>query len=209
MTRDKRNLILASLFIIACMLVIVPVSTALLGLQRGILLAMALYWFALCLPLAIHFQGWEGIKSSLRLTTNGASWIPALAIALPLMILGQLHYDLGPFMSIGLALTVLPAALINGTVEEVFWRGTYLKIGGTDNLFWGIGLVLFTAWHISLLFAVGAVHHGGAITLLGGAFALGLAYTFMVRRSQAIGWVAISHVLVNVVAFSMTLSQQT
>lgn len=208
MTRNKRNLILASLFIILCMMVLVPLFTHLLGLQAGIMIAMLIYWFGLCLPMAVHFQGWGGIKRSLALTTGGATWVPITAIAVPAIMAIYLTFDIGPFLSLGLMALVLPAALINGTVEEVFWRGTYAKHANGSWAFWAIGLALFTAWHISLLFAVGAVHHGGAVTLLGGAFALGMIWTVMVQRSGHIGWAVISHILVNIIAFSMTLSTQ-
>ncbi|MEJ8561489.1 CPBP family glutamic-type intramembrane protease [Yoonia sp. GPGPB17] len=92
-------------------------------------------------------------------------------------------------------------ALMNGTLEEVFWRGTVLLDDATPAQQIG-QLGLFTGWHVALLFATGVVVTGGAAGVLGGAAIGGALWTLARVQTGSIGFGAICHVALNLVAFT-------
>ena len=98
---------------------------------------------------------------------------------------------------------VIIIAVINGTIEEIYWRGLYLK-EFRHSPFIGLFIspLLFAMWHISLWFLRGITYHGGFLALVGGAFAMGLLWSFSSRQLKSIHLCIYAHILVNIFAFT-------
>jgi membrane protease YdiL (CAAX protease family) len=94
-------------------------------------------------------------------------------------------------------------AVINGFVEEFFWRGMYLLQFRKSVV---IGMVvaplLFAAYHIALWYVKGITYQGGIFALVGGAYVMGLLWSWVSRKTGTIFSVTIAHILVNVFAFT-------
>jgi hypothetical protein len=89
-------------------------------------------------------------------------------------------------------------AIVNGTCEEVLWRGTYLRVFG--NRLWG-GLLYpaigFGLWHVAPIAAHWSWSLGRAAALAACAMLVGLAYGFVARHTASIRWTIFSHILMN------------
>lgn len=90
------------------------------------------------------------------------------------------------------------AALVNGTLEELFWRGALLPRPDAEGALVSLGL--FTAWHAAPALALGIGLTGGAPALILGALALGAVWTAMRLRTGTLGAAIASHVGVNIFA---------
>ena len=98
---------------------------------------------------------------------------------------------------------IIFVSIINGVIEELYWRGIYLK-EFENNIFIGLFLssILFGTWHISLWYLKGIIYHGGFMSLVGGAFLMGLLWSFSSRKLKNINYCICVHILVNIFAFT-------
>lgn len=104
---------------------------------------------------------------------------------------------------------VLTMAILNGSIEEIYWRGLYLKEFG-NNIVIGLFLstVLFGAWHFSLWFAKGIEYSGGLLALVGGAYLMGLLLSCSSRKIGNIRMCIVGPVFVNVFCIHRALCGQ-
>lgn len=113
-----------------------------------------------------------------------------------------------PQMTTKLILITGIYALVNGTLEELFWRYTFHQVFGDKMLLaYVIPTVLFTSWHLALTFANGISYHGGALALVGGAGVMGAIWGFVMYRTGNIKVVVVAHVCANFFAFSQLIAQ--
>lgn len=99
-------------------------------------------------------------------------------------------------------------ALINGTLEELFWRFTFNRVYKGKVLFaYIIPTIIFTSWHFALTFAYGVSYHGGTLALVGGAGVMGAIWGLVIYRTQNIKITMIAHIFANFFAFSQLLYQ--
>jgi membrane protease YdiL (CAAX protease family) len=108
-----------------------------------------------------------------------------------------------PKVGIPVLLIALSSALINGTFEEMLWRGAYNKIFN-NNIILGYlyPSVFFGIWHIALYLAKGMVYQGGFASLVGGASFMGLLWGLVVYKTKSIKVVTFAHILTNFFAFT-------
>ena len=73
-----------------------------------------------------------------------------------------------------------------------------------NSFFFGfvVSSVLFGMWHISLWYLKGITYHGGFAALVGGAFAMGLLWSYSARKLKNITLCIYAHILVNIFAFT-------
>ena len=113
-----------------------------------------------------------------------------------------------PQMTGKLFLITAVYALINGTLEELFWRFTFHQVFEEKMLFaYVIPTVIFTSWHIALTFANGMSYHGGALALVGGAGVMGTIWGLVMYRTRNIKVLIAAHVCTNFCAFSQLIAQ--
>lgn len=163
----------------------------------GYFATLAVYWSTVLIPLMI----WRG--TSLRQWRLGRTRPSLIAIAaLPVLIIGcvaAIALSLNP-VPFGIAAAVVAVAIFNGSLEELFWRGTVQQDGATFTQM-GLGVAAFTCWHFALLAAQGVTVTGGALALLGGAFGLGLIWAYLRDKTGTAGLGALSHIGINSAAF--------
>ena len=126
-----------------------------------------------------------------------------------LVTLGSFVKDIPALTPRLLALSAI-FALINATSEELFWRGAFLKHFQKDARFAvGFPLLFFTLWHIALVQIPGVQIQGGAISLLGGAAAMGLIWGWLSWSTRSIYLSTLSHFGVNFFAFTGVILANT
>ncbi|QEG42716.1 CAAX amino terminal protease self- immunity [Roseimaritima ulvae] len=182
------------------MFVLVPTLTRWLGPAPGTLAVFALYWFGFCLPLGFVFQRPGQRRGLLSLKVGEQRWVPWSVLALVSLLAVAAWFE-WPRPTPWAAITwALPLAVVNGFAEEFYWRGAFVtQAGGRRGLqVWGV--VLFTAWHIPLVFAHGVSYHG-PIVVVGGAAVVGAFWGLIAARTGRIGWTVVSHILTNAIVF--------
>ena len=132
-----------------------------------------------------------------------ASWI-SLAAFIP--VLGVFFVSFLPNASkltFSTGALLIFTVLLNGAIEELYWRGLYLLEYPNDTrIGFFFSLLLFGAWHVSLWFARDVVYKDGFIALVGGAYGLGLIWTWVARSNGNLKAVIPAHILVNLFAFT-------
>lgn len=99
-------------------------------------------------------------------------------------------------------------ALLNGFLEEMFWRFTYNKMFGNNILLaFVIPTIIFSCWHFALLFAKGISYHGGAMALVGGACFMGILWGITMYKTKNVKIIILAHIVVNFFAFSQLIYQ--
>ncbi|TVR58046.1 MAG: CPBP family intramembrane metalloprotease [Gemmatimonadales bacterium] len=100
-----------------------------------------------------------------------------------------------------MALVLLSAviALVNGTLEEVFWRGAYVRaFPGIPLLAWVYPSVGFGLWHLApQSVSTGIGNPSGVVAFVGTATLFGLCWAWVAYRTGPIRWPVISHMLLD------------
>ena len=108
--------------------------------------------------------------------------------------------------SINLFVITFINALLNGIIEESFWRNTYNKVFQNNVLYaYIVPTIIFSIWHFALLCAKGVSYNGGASALVGGAAVMGFIWGSVVYKTKNIKVTIVAHVLVNFFAFSQLI----
>ncbi len=177
----------------------VPAVSAAVAFPYSYVCILAIYWIIYCIPVAVGCAG-DHPKVTVRLSR--VRWpVIAVALALPCFVAIGAGTPGARFGDIELILLAIAVGAINGPLEEFAWRRTYRSNGSGSWRFEGLGLLMFTLWHIPLLLFSGVSYEFGALGLLGSAFFMGLVWLMMARATNSIGWPAVSHALVNIAAF--------
>ena len=206
MQSKKTILLISSLLMLPITYLWIQFTTSSFGTKWGYVTGLAGYWvYCLAIVGLVTSGNMDTIKSLWRNSGNGkyAKWI-SLAAFIP--VLGLFFVSFLPnaaklTLSTGFLLLVI--VLLNGTIEELYWRGMYL-LEYPDNTRIGFifSWLLFGAWHISLWFAKGIIYKDGFLALVGGAYGLGLLWTWVARSNGNLKAVIPSHILVNLFAFT-------
>jgi membrane protease YdiL (CAAX protease family) len=100
-------------------------------------------------------------------------------------------------------LIILGISIINGTVEEVYWRGLYLREYKENRfILLIVSPLLFASMHSSFLLIKGMNYQGGVFALVGGAFLMGLLWSYVSFRLNNIRYCIAGHIFVNIFAFT-------
>lgn len=206
LTRGQWSLLGAALGLTLVLLLLVPPLTEALGPRTGFLAVLGLYWLLFCIPVILLFIAPDD-RAPLFSFRTVPRWVPvAVAVQLALIAVAAFVPNLAVLSPSALAVGAL-IGLVNGPLEEAAWRGGFLSTFRDNRRvgFWACW-VLFTLWHIPLSMSAGIVFDGGTPTLIGGAAALGLFWTFLTFRTGTVAWSALAHALTNVLTFSVLVA---
>jgi membrane protease YdiL (CAAX protease family) len=93
------------------------------------------------------------------------------------------------FASIGLS-------VINATSEEILWRGTFLKLMGSNSIWYiPVSSFGFAIWHFAPMTIYGNHNPGGSLSFVAVSFILGILYSGIARNNRSILLTTISHIL--------------
>jgi len=116
--------------------------------------------------------------------------------------------NIAPIAGLQVLILALVFGMINGTLEEMFWRGNFNKIFN-DHLIWAYlyPSLFFGIWHIALFSAKGIVYQGGAGSLVGGSLFMGLLWGLAAYKTKSVKIVTAAHIITNFFAFTGLIYQ--
>ena len=206
MKNNKTILLISSFIVFPFTLVVFRMATTILGPKWGYLFGFGVYWaYALSITWILTTKEKRYLSSILRtnskikyrLLFNAAALLPVPGVFFISFLPNASH------LSLQTGILVLVVAILNGLIEEIYWRGLYLKEYGSSLLIGFIlSTLLFTTWHFSLWYAKGIEYQGGLLALVGGAFIMGLLWSFISRKVKSIKICIIAHIIVNIFAFT-------
>ncbi len=178
-----------------------------LGNDKGYLLGFGFYW-VWCLSVPLVFWGKSAFR---RVLTEGRplfkkeNWL--IVSLLFLTVVGAIWmYFIPNLATVSICIVLFsPVAIINGTSEEILWRGVYVKAFGKNVLLGCIYPAIgFAISHLSSELVFPA--EGGVFPFLISTFFLGLAYGWVAYRTGSAKWTAITHSLIGLLAFGEPIS---
>jgi membrane protease YdiL (CAAX protease family) len=135
------------------------------------------------------------------------AWLGVVLLALPPLLAGTTVFPVKlPLASWSVILGSAGLALVNGTLEEVLWRGLYVRrFTGRIVLGYLYPALGFAFWHL----APQAVHPitmpGGVAAFIAGALFFGLCWGWVAWRTGSIRWAVVSHVLTDFLGLGATI----
>lgn len=178
-----------------------------LGNDKGYLLGFGFYWvWCLSVPLICWGKhGFRWIFTEEAPLFKKENWL--LVGLLSLTVAGAVWMYFIPNLATVSIWVVLfsPVTIINGTCEEILWRGVYVKAFG-KNVFLGCiyPAIGFALSHISSELVFPA--EGGMFPFVISTFFLGLVYGWVAYKTGSAKWTAITHSLIGLLAFGEPIS---
>lgn len=183
-----------------------------LGKELGYVLGFTFYWVMWCLIVPLILLGKDGFFSLFRKENplfRKENWLPiSLLIATTIGAFFMFFIPNVAITPIPIIIIGIPVAIINGTFEEILWRGLYVKTFPNKVI---LGLIYpsigFAIWHISpqLVFP----SEGGIIGIMIfiiSTFFLGFCYGWVSYKTSSIKWNALSHSINSILAFGIPIS---
>lgn len=207
---DKKQIVILFIAPLLCisMLVLVPSLTASMGKTAGYIAGFCIYWFVCCLPAAVYSCGGLSNLREIYTQESNISFITRrlhylLAIIPCIATFFVVFKKVAPLAGLQVLTIALVFALINGTFEEMFWRGTFNKAFGNNIILAYIyPTIFFGIWHIALYLAKGMVYQGGFASLVGGSFFMGLLWGWVVYKTKSVRIATAAHIVTNFFAFT-------
>ena len=181
-----------------------------MGDKLGYLLAFVFYWIFWCFLFPLMFTGRKRIKEMFSKVGLQAGKLKILAVILlllpPVLALSTVFAVKIPTATVLIVLGSFAIALINGTAEELLWRGVYVR-EFSGKLFMGYLYPAFgfAIWHL----APQAVHPismpGGVLAFIFGAFFVGACWGWVAWKTNSIRLSIFSHVLTDFLGLGATI----
>jgi uncharacterized protein len=199
----RAALISAPVLLLVTMTAAFLALVTLFGPRTGFWLAMAVYYLGWCIAFPLWAVGADELRASLREARSRASrpaWSGWLLLAIPVALAVAVGArEVWPQATPLVVAWTLPVALVNGTLEEVLWRGAFARAFPTSlvlGYLWpAIG---FGFWHLAPLAAdFGAYGASDVALVIGGGVLFGLCWGWVAYRTGSIRATVVSHVLVN------------
>jgi len=173
---------------------------AFFGFKAGYFAGFVFYWMVWGLLLPLWVLGSRGLGSLFRDVyprLGKPAWLGAALLTLPPLLAGLTVFPAKVPQATPLVVLVsFGLALVNGTLEEILWRGLYVRTF-SDRAMLGYlyPSVGFALWHL----APQAVHPitmpDGMMAFIAGALFFGLCWGWVAWRTGSIRWTVVSHVL--------------
>ena len=199
----RQSLIAAPVVLLVTTYLAFRALMALLGVGVGFFAGMVFYWVIWCLAFPLWAVGAGELREAFRNVPprfGPRPWVGWVLLAIPV----AMAVSAGAMESWGeatplIVLASIPFALVNGTLEELLWRGTYVRAFPDHRV---LGFLYpafgFAIWHLAPVLNLS--HYYTPEWMAAGIAAsliLGLCWGWVAWRTGSIRWVAISHILVN------------
>ncbi len=204
-TTPQIALLLAPPFLLVTTYFVFRYAADVLGSACAYLVGFLFYWIVWCFGPSLVAVGTRGLMqmcSDPHPAFGRSAWLGLTLLLGPPLAVFLTRFP-SHVLSAGLTFLVLSAlyALLNGTMEEILWRGSYVVVFPGSWL-WGViyPSIWFGLWHLSpqAIEAGGINRETAAFALL--SITLGLAWGLVAKTSGSIRWTTAAHVLLNMAA---------
>jgi len=173
-----------------------------LGLQLGYWVSTLVYWLIIS-SFTLYYLGFRGVFNLYRIDKSGAQLWGLIAFIPVIATFFVSFVSSFPQLKTSFMVLTIITGIINGTCEELFWRGLTLKTEFKSKYAVIIASIIgFSLWHLTLAMTAGLKYQGGFMALIGGAFFMGILWQFVAIKTKNIFFITIAHILVNIFAFS-------
>ena len=170
------------------------------GYSLGFSLGMIVYWTVWCIALPLALLGPSEFIDMFRETKPRFGERPRATLLLllwpipfPLVFIFLPRIGDATMTIIFVSITV---GIAVGVAEEVFWRGTYVRIFPHSLVFgYLFPAVLFGLWHLAPASIHEVPYPGSPYSFVLYAIALGLSYGYYAFQTGSIRWATVSHVV--------------
>jgi uncharacterized protein len=197
----RRQLLIGTFAFVLVTIVIAPLVGRLLNSLAAVLLLFAFYWSGI-LALSVLAAPRSSLVALYRTRVNRRplefvlTWLPVAGTFLSVFLPSASHMPVVAWAAI------VGVAIVNGLIEELFWRGTFVSMFPENLLLaYVYPSVLFAAWHVALALLPDVHYPHGPIALIGGGTVLGFAWGWVAWRTRDLRSVSVAHVLTNTFAF--------
>jgi membrane protease YdiL (CAAX protease family) len=198
---DLRQVALWLMPLFALLTTFAVLQTARLSLGPRVAYSIGLlfYWLVWCLAVPISIVGVRGVRSMFGPSRQELTLRHIILLVLPPVIgfstLFPLLVWIGSARVYAAAATI---AIVNGTLEEVLWRGVYLEVFRRQ---WWSGVIYpaitFGLWHVAPVGARWTLSPTIISVIVLAAALVGLSYSVVARHTRSIRWTVLSHILMN------------
>jgi hypothetical protein len=170
------------------------------GLKLGYLTGFLFYWIVWCFLFSWWLLGADRMLQLFRDVPNWLgrpAWLGALFLVVPLA-LGYGYAFPRAIREADAVIIVLSLviAIVNGTLEELLWRGAYVSVFPNSRFLATVyPAVGFAVWHFAPQSVVPNTAPGGAVSLVVVAALVGAMWAWVANQTGSILWVTLSHVL--------------
>lgn len=176
-----------------------------LGSNLGYLAGFLFYWIFWCLLLPLWAVGPDELRvmfKAPRPPFGQPAWLGLLLLLTPVVVAWITMFPTA--VEQATPTIVISAALfsvVNGTLEEVLWRGTYVS-AFPGSWLWGVVYpsIGFGFWHLAPQAVYSDQGPGGALAFAVMAIFLGLPFGWVAKKSGSIRWVVLAHILLDFAA---------
>lgn len=203
--RRRIGALVAPPVLIATTYLVFQVGVGWLGLRWGYLAGFLFFWIVWCAGFSLWAIGLQGVAVVLRdtrprLPNPTALWLALLAFPVAGGFVTVFVRDL-PRATLGVIALAWTIAVVNASLEELLWRGVYVRIfDGRLLLGWLYPATMFALWHISPTSVLGS-----SAVLVAGAAYLGLVYGWIAFRTGSVRYTIPAHILVNGMGLNFAL----
>jgi uncharacterized protein len=170
------------------------------GPKKGYLFGFLFYWLFWCLTIPLLFMNSAEIESlfSFNASLFNKSKLLNISCLVAPLILAYCYAFPKAVNSATFKIVVLSLllALVNATMEELLWRGLYLKLFGSDKwIYVFYSSYGFAIWHFAPQHIFPNKAPGGQISFVAVAFVVGVLFSLVSYNTNSILLVSISHIL--------------
>jgi membrane protease YdiL (CAAX protease family) len=198
----RNSVLIAPVVLIVTMYLTFRVAERLGGLQFAHYAGFAIYWLVWGIGVPLFFLGRRGLIDLLLSRDPPRHRLPWMAAVLlagpPIVALLLVFPELFPAPRDAMLLALAAYALVNGVLEEVFWRGVFARMF-PNEMAWGLiyPAVMYAAWLIVPMSLYSPWTRSDAATVFAVGLAIGLLYGWVAWRTGSIRWTLLSHQLMN------------
>ncbi len=175
-------------------------------------LGYGLYWLFWCLAFPVWLMGWGQLKQVLlkvQQPLRKQAFLGVIILAIPVILsvvfTGPFEGEraLWPESTLLMMLIAIPMSLWNGLLEEILWRGAFIRLF-PKKLFCGViyPAIGFGAWHLGPFLATEPWNIEQVFILLGGGAIFGLCWNYIAMKTGSIRYTVYSHILANIALFT-------
>jgi membrane protease YdiL (CAAX protease family) len=169
------------------------------GSKRGYFLGFLFYWIVWCLFVPTIFLTRQEFKSLFEFNVykfTEERFINLLCLIIPLLFAYVYAFPKAlKSTTFKIILLSMALALVNATMEELLWRGFYLKLLGSDKWLYVLTSSFgFGIWHFTPQLVFPNKAPGGQFSFVVFAIILGIFFSIVVFNTKSILMVSICHI---------------
>ncbi len=192
MNKKQKIAIFALPVLVVSMYAIFHSAARILGKELAWFIGFLVYWPIWCLSFPLWIIGKKHFRELFRHQRLNKQSFLLLIIPLMMALVGRFILEYSQ-VNLWERFVLILYAFANGSLEEILWRGVYIKLFPNKNL-WGIvwPTLWFSIWH----YAPGSLSIGSnPFILMAGAAVFGFCWSWLAMKTKTIRWSMISHTL--------------